>query len=130
MSLDPWSRTLKIWESIGTPTPKVWAHLGVWRFIPSHSPTLSRAWNVTLELPSWPTPLHALALVVGPRSGLQQPLCIKTSMITHIKLFINPPLVTCSKKSKLITEFNIAKHKHVLKSMIGYQLLWLHCMSM
>ncbi len=33
-------------------TPKVGAHLGVWRFIPSRSPTFSKAWNVTPELHS------------------------------------------------------------------------------
>jgi hypothetical protein len=38
ISFDPCNRSLKIWESIGTPTPKVGAHLGVWRFI--HSLTL------------------------------------------------------------------------------------------
>ncbi len=40
MNFDPYNRLLKIWESIGTPTPKVGVHLGVWGFIPSHSPTL------------------------------------------------------------------------------------------
>jgi hypothetical protein len=43
MSSDPWNHLLKIWESIKTPTPKVGVHLGVWGFIPSHSPTLMRA---------------------------------------------------------------------------------------
>jgi hypothetical protein len=41
MSFDPCNIFLKIWESIGIPTPKVGAHLGVWRFIPfTHSHTL------------------------------------------------------------------------------------------
>jgi len=70
MSFDPCNRTLKIWESIGTTTPKVGAHLGVWGFIPSHSLTFPRAWDVTLGLPSWPAPLQALALVTNPRLGL------------------------------------------------------------
>jgi hypothetical protein len=35
MSFDPCNRPLKIWKSIGTITPKVGAHLGVWGFIPS-----------------------------------------------------------------------------------------------
>jgi hypothetical protein len=30
MSFDPWNHPLKIWKSIGTPTPKAGAHLGVW----------------------------------------------------------------------------------------------------
>jgi hypothetical protein len=72
MGFDPWNFSLKIWEFIGTPTPKVGAHLGVWGFIPSHSPTLMGTWDVTPRLPFWPTTLQALALVVSPRLGLQQ----------------------------------------------------------
>ncbi len=37
MSFDPCNCPLKIQESIGTPTPKVGTHLGVWGFISSHS---------------------------------------------------------------------------------------------
>jgi hypothetical protein len=51
MRFDPWSFPLKIWKSIGTLTPKVGTHLGVWGFIPSHFPTLPGAWNVTPRLP-------------------------------------------------------------------------------
>jgi hypothetical protein len=43
MSFDPYNRFLKIGDSIETPTPKMGVHLGVWGFIPSHSPTLPRA---------------------------------------------------------------------------------------
>jgi hypothetical protein len=57
MYVDPYNYSLKIWKSIETPTPKVGAHLGVWRFIPSHSPTLPGAWDVIPGLPSWPAPL-------------------------------------------------------------------------
>jgi len=71
MGFDPCNRSLKVWESMRTWTPKVGAHLGVWGFIPSHSPTLSGAWNVIPRLPSWPTPLQALALVASPKLGLQ-----------------------------------------------------------
>jgi len=70
MIFDPCNWSLKIWESIGTTTPKVGTHLGVWGFV--HSPTLPRAWDVSLGLPSWPAPLQALALVVSPRLGLRQ----------------------------------------------------------
>jgi hypothetical protein len=78
MGFDPCNHFLKIQESIKTPTPKVGAHLGVWGFIPSHSPTFPGAWNVTPGLPSWRTPLQALALVVSPRLRLWQPLCEPT----------------------------------------------------
>jgi hypothetical protein len=70
MSFELWNFPLKIWESIGTPTPKMKTHLGVWGFIPSHSPTFLGAWNVTPRLHSWPTPLQAFALVVSPKLKL------------------------------------------------------------
>jgi hypothetical protein len=41
MGFDLCNHFLKIWESIGTPIPKMEAHLGVWVFILSYSPTLS-----------------------------------------------------------------------------------------
>ncbi len=56
IGFDPCNCSLKIWESIRTSIPKVEAHLGAWRFIPSHSPTFPGAWNATFELHSWPTP--------------------------------------------------------------------------
>jgi hypothetical protein len=36
-----WNHSLKFWESTGTPSPKVGVALGVWRFTPSYSLTLS-----------------------------------------------------------------------------------------
>jgi hypothetical protein len=38
MGLTPWNRSLKIRKSIGTLTPKVGVHLGVWRFNPHTLP--------------------------------------------------------------------------------------------
>jgi hypothetical protein len=66
---DPYNCPLQIWESIGTPIPKVGAHFGVWGFIPSHSLAFRGAWNVIPGLHSWPTPLQAFALVVSSRLG-------------------------------------------------------------
>jgi hypothetical protein len=37
MGFDPYNRPLNIQKSIGTPTPKMGVHLGVWGFIPSRS---------------------------------------------------------------------------------------------
>jgi len=71
MGFDPCNLPLKIRESIGTPTPKMGVHLGVWRFIPSHSFAFPGAWDVTLGLPSCPATLQALALVASPRLGLR-----------------------------------------------------------
>jgi hypothetical protein len=73
MSFDLWNLSLKIRESISTPTAKVRVHLGVWGFIPSHFFALPGAWNATLKLPSWPAPLQALALVANPRLRLRHP---------------------------------------------------------
>jgi hypothetical protein len=70
MGFDPCNWSLKIRESIGTPTPKWAPTLGGWGFIPSHSPTFLKTWNVNPMLPSWPTPLPTFALVVNPRLGL------------------------------------------------------------
>jgi hypothetical protein len=56
---------------IGTLTPKVGVHLGMWGFIPSHSLTLLGAWDMTPEIPFWPAPLQGFALIVSPRLGLQ-----------------------------------------------------------
>jgi hypothetical protein len=67
----PCNHSLKIRESTGTLTPKMGVPLGVWGFIPSHPFTLSGTGNETLGLPSWPTLLQALALVVSPRLGLR-----------------------------------------------------------
>jgi len=59
MSFDSCNCPLKNWESTKTSIPKVRAHLGVCEFIPSHSPTLLGAWNVTFEVHSQPAPLQA-----------------------------------------------------------------------
>jgi hypothetical protein len=72
MCFDPCNYSLKIWKSIEIPTPKVGTHFRTWKFIPLHSPTLPRAWDVTPGLPFWPTPLQALTLVTSLRLGLQQ----------------------------------------------------------
>jgi hypothetical protein len=86
MSFDPWNHFLKIRKSIATPILKVRAHLGVWGLIPSHSSTLSWAWNVIPRLHSWPTPLQALALVTSPRLRLWHWGCyIKMGhLISHV----------------------------------------------
>jgi hypothetical protein len=79
MGFDPHNCPLKIQESIETLTPKVGVHLEVWRFIPSHSPTLLGTWHVTIGLHSWPMPLQALALVASPRLGSRHYCFMATS---------------------------------------------------
>ncbi len=72
LSFDPYNHSLKIWESIRTPTPKVEALLEVRRFIPAHFPTLPGACGMTPRLHSWLTTLQALIFVVSPKLGLWQ----------------------------------------------------------
>jgi hypothetical protein len=67
MGFDPCNCSLKIQDFIKTPTPKVGTHLGESGFIPSHSPTFSRAWDVTPGLPFWPAPLQPFTLVTNPK---------------------------------------------------------------
>jgi hypothetical protein len=71
----PYNCPLKIQKSIGTPIPRVGAHLGVRGFIPSHSPMLLGAWIVTPGVHFWLAPLQTLALVVNPRLRLWQCSC-------------------------------------------------------
>jgi hypothetical protein len=83
MGFDPWNRSLKIWDSIGTPTLKMGIHLGVWGFILSHSLTLLGAWNVTPKLHSWPTPLQAPTLVTSPKLKLRHAMFANHILIIH-----------------------------------------------
>jgi hypothetical protein len=76
MGFDPCNCSLKIQESTRTPTPKVEAHLGVWRFIPSHSLALPGACNVTPKLHTWPAPSQALALIASPKLGLWESMYV------------------------------------------------------
>jgi hypothetical protein len=71
MSFDPYNYPLKIWESIGTPTPKVGIHLGVWGFIPSHSFAFTGVWKCDSWVHSWPAPLWTVALVVNRKLRLR-----------------------------------------------------------
>jgi hypothetical protein len=79
--------------------------LRVCGFIPSHPPTFPRAWNVTIELHSHPTPLQALAFVVIPRLGLEQFAfrnlfqLIKMKLAFHITLDIVIQ-VNCQRKNQ------------------------------
>jgi hypothetical protein len=100
ISFDSYNRPLKIWDSIGTPTPKLGVHLGVCEFIPSHSPTLLGAWNVTPR----PTPLQALTLVASPRLGLQ-PLghAREYFWVVHVLTSFSPTPTSSSTTSTLTT---------------------------
>jgi len=98
MNFDPCNCFLKIWKSIGTPIPKVGAHLGVWGFIPSHSPTLLEAWNVNPRLPFRLAALQALALVVSPRLRLQHwTYCVCWTCSIHCRAY-----TTCSCSYRII----------------------------
>jgi hypothetical protein len=112
MSFDPYNRFLKIQESIEILIPKVGAHLGVWGFIPSHSPTLPRAWNVTSKLQSWPAPLQALTLVASPRLRLQHlsSSCFSLMLLLFLRnvIFIPPWHRVYSSSTLFLFFFNVA----------------------
>jgi hypothetical protein len=79
MGFDPCNCSLKIWESIGTPTPKVGAHLGVWGFILSHSPTLFHTPG-SMKCDSWASLLaHTFA---SPCFGREPKVRIATFLVT------------------------------------------------
>jgi hypothetical protein len=87
MGFDPCNHLLKIQKFVGTLTPKMGVHLGVWGFIPSHSFTLPRALDVTPRLPSWFATLQALALVMNLRLGLRHYSYQKT-LILQVHIYI------------------------------------------
>jgi hypothetical protein len=72
LRFDPSNRSLKFWESTGTPSPKAGVALGVWGFTPSRFPTLPGVPDVTPELPFGPNPCNPFALVASPKLGLRQ----------------------------------------------------------
>jgi hypothetical protein len=72
MGFEPCNHLLKIRESIGTLTPNMGVHLGVWGFIPSHSLALLGECDVTLGFFSWHVTLQPFALLASSRLGLQQ----------------------------------------------------------
>jgi hypothetical protein len=60
MGFDPWNYALKIWKSIGIPTPNVGVPLGVWGSLPSHSLALPGACGMTHGFPFDPQPCNPL----------------------------------------------------------------------
>jgi len=71
LSFDPWNLSLKFQKSIGTPSPKVRVAFGVWRFTPSHFPTLPGVCDVTPGLSLGLHPCNPFALVASPKLGLR-----------------------------------------------------------
>ncbi len=54
MIFDPWNCSMNIWESTGTPTPKMGVALGVWKFIPSHFLTVTLSYTLeSMRCDSW-----------------------------------------------------------------------------
>jgi hypothetical protein len=76
LGFDPCNHSLNIGESIGTPTPNMGVHLGVWGFFPSHSFALLGVWECDSWAYSWLTPLQALCLGHEPKAKITTPLLI------------------------------------------------------
>jgi hypothetical protein len=68
LRFDPSNRSLKFWESTGTPSPKVGVALGVWGFTPSRFPTLPGVPDLTPDLPFLLAPLQPLCLGREPKA--------------------------------------------------------------
>jgi hypothetical protein len=116
MGFDPCNLPLNIQQSIRTPTPKMGVHLGMWGFIPSHSFTLSRTLDVTPGLPSWPTTLQTLALVVNPRLRLRHQI---NQMVENASIFTDNHMIDQGKLiQKMQKTLRILHIDHVNKGHI------------
>jgi hypothetical protein len=91
MSFDPSNRSLKIQESIGTPTPKVEVYLRMRGLIFSFSRILGNV-SVIPGLHSWPAPFHAIALVVNPKARVVTFITNNSNTIITINLVSSPHL--------------------------------------
>jgi len=109
MNLDPYDCLLKIWKFIKIPIPKVRAHLEVCGFIPSHSLTFLRVWNVILGLHSRLASLQALALVASPRLGSQ-----------HNRTWDNKTIITWDYKGAYVMYFPSWKEGKYYVNIIRY----------
>jgi hypothetical protein len=85
LNFDPSSRSLKFWESSGTPSPKVGVALGVWGFTPSHFLTLPGVCDVTPGLPLGLHLCNPFALVASPKLGLRH----SPPLEEEVNVFIN-----------------------------------------
>jgi hypothetical protein len=92
MGFDPWNCSLKIRKSTWTPIPNMRILLGVWGFIPSHSPTLSGAWDATPELLSWPT------LFASPCFGCEPKARVTTKKLLNLRM----PQFFCYGRQKIL----------------------------
>jgi hypothetical protein len=70
MGFDPCNCSLKIWESIGSPTSKVGAHLWVWGFLLSHFPALPRSIRCSSRAPFLSRTLASPCLDRKPKAGV------------------------------------------------------------
>jgi hypothetical protein len=105
LRFDPYNRSLKFWESIGTPSPQVGVALGVWVFIPSHSLALSctpgsmwcdsqaSSW-LNSRASSWPALLQCLCLDSRASFLLARNLVTPLALVASPKLGLqhSPPL--------------------------------------
>jgi hypothetical protein len=88
LGFDPCNHSLNIWESIGTPPPKVEALLGVWRFIPH---TFLHSWASLLA-----RNLASPCLGHEPKARVVTKLLTYFTSLTHLTMFFlhGWPLIT------------------------------------
>ncbi len=111
--------SLNIWESIGTPTPKVGVPLGVWRPISSHFLALMGACGMTPRLPSWLTTLQPFALVISLRLGLRHNISKWLWMqVLHIGLGYFKVTLHVGIAFRVDSSFKLAIHAFIVTSTI------------
>ncbi len=77
LGFDPCNHSLNIWESIGTLTPNMGVHLGVWGFFPSHCFALPGHENATSGFSLGPHPCKPFCLGRKPKAKVTTLLFLK-----------------------------------------------------
>ncbi len=83
LSFDPSNRSLKFWESIGSPSPKAGVALGVWGFTPGTlSYTLGSPWCDS-RASLWPAPLQPFCLGREPKARVMTIVVVPFTILVN-----------------------------------------------
>jgi hypothetical protein len=120
MNFDACNRPLKIRESIGTPIPKMGAHLGVWGFIPSHFFTLLRIWNVIPGLTLSPHLCKPLPWSWAQGQGYDNCKIPQKKFVTFSSIFL---AIIKSHRKKFIYFSSFGHHQIPRKKLVTFSFL-------
>ncbi len=129
MIFGPCNCSMKIWESTRTPIPKMGAHLGVWEFILSHSPTFSTSQEHEMWLRASLLVRTFVSLCLG-REPKARVTTIEFSLQFHIYIYISYVLIFfgfCGKRLSLIVN-DICNGTLELKNLLGCAEGWFAAM--